>query len=438
MGASVISKKDISLKLPPGNYSITAQGKSKFGCVSELSNPVNVTIEAQPIGPKVNCENVTVESLSAQWLPLPGISVFEISLDSGKTWLSSNIAGGMGYNVKGLSYGTNVSFWVRGQTAAPCNYTVISTKQCKTKNCFKANYTLLNDSICANAEKGFVEIKDLKIDKYAISFNKGSYSKSNMFEYSPAFYGQGKHKLEISIVDSNALSCPAYDTIITFQVNPFPNPEILTTWLQFENENRICLSEDPKLLTGNVLENGQAYTNFEWTGNGVRALAGKTFEFSPSTAGIGAHELRYETTNIFGCKNTNSQTVNVDALKKVSFTFSADQRLVSFAASTENTKNVVWDFGNGDISTILEPTYYYNKDGLYTVTLVSDDKSNVCPDVSFQDEINVIGGSIAEVENMVEIYPNPFNEQLVIKSSSADYNKLQIFSADGKLVFDEQ
>ncbi|MFY0672704.1 MAG: T9SS type A sorting domain-containing protein [Bacteroidia bacterium] len=427
------NKDSSELKVAPGEYAITATAQSKQGCISEPSNTIKLVVAPQIIAPTISCANVGIEKLTAQWQETPNILDYEISLDSGHTWL--NINGTNSHTVNGLSFSKKVSFWLRGKTAGQCDYTTISTKECKTQSCFNVSYDLVNNSACTNQQQGVVEFNNLNLANYSISFNGEAESSNSTFIYSVGDFSLGENIVNVSFIDSNALSCPAFDTTLIISVKQAPSPKVLTEWGQVDGENRICLNAAPKVLEGNDVEGGIPYADRQWTGNGVRLLTGNSFEFDPNAAGAAKHVLEYTVTSINGCTAFAYDTIIVDSTKEVSFTFSADQRLVSFNTAIKGTTEVTWDFGDGNMSNKLNPTHYYGTDGTYTVVLKTTDSSNVCDQVSFTDDVSVIGGSIGERSIQLEAFPNPFSEEINLKFNKQGDYQIELLNANGAVVY---
>jgi len=65
-----------------------------------------------------------------------------------------------------------------------------------------------------------------------------------------------------------------------------------------------------------------------------------------------------------------------------------DFRVVSFSNTSVSSTDFAWDFGNGDTSTEANPSYTFEGEGTYTVTLTSSDKNGVSDTVT--KEITVI------------------------------------------------
>lgn len=435
MGLPLLNSNNdtVAMKLPPGNYSITANAENYLGCVSETSNPLNVLVEAKRAAPQINCSNVGIEEIKFEWQGTPDILGYKISLDSGQTWINPN--GTNSHWVDGLSFSTQVAFWLKGKTPGICEYTNIETQVCKTQNCFNVNYDLVNDSACTNQKQGVVKFNNLNLENYSISFNGQAYSSSSTFYYNVSDFNVGINTVNVSFIDSNALSCPAFDTTFDIRVNKSPEPIIFNEWSKIAGENRICLMNASKSLDGNLTEDGIAYLNTEWLGNGAKLVSGNQYEFNPKDAGVGVHILEYSVTNILGCKTSIYDTIKVDSAKLASFSYRTNQRLVTFTSVVEGANSVFWNFGDGSTSEEFNPTHYFNSDGTYTVTLETNDVNNICTDVSATGEISVIGGSIGEKSINVEAYPNPFNETFILKFNEVAEYQIEILNANGVLVF---
>jgi hypothetical protein len=118
------------------------------------------------------------------------------------------------------------------------------------------------------------------------------------------------------------------------------------------------------------------------------------------------------------------------------------------------TMNYLWNFGNGSISNQRANSVFYDSAGTYLVTLYVSDSLGfadtlqqyiIVPNCSIitqaklantsqQDEFatNVeVNSNISKVQN-VEIFPNPFTDNVTIKCSPADYNFLTIFDISGR------
>ena len=69
-----------------------------------------------------------------------------------------------------------------------------------------------------------------------------------------------------------------------------------------------------------------------------------------------------------------------------------------------------WDFGDGSIDTVQNPTHTYSSIGVYSVSLIVKNASGM-NSVSFQNYITVLTTGVAEIDDefVVKVFPNPYS-----------------------------
>jgi hypothetical protein len=133
--------------------------------------------------------------------------------------------------------------------------------------------------------------------------------------------------------------------------------------------------------------------------------------------------------------------VEVDAAPISIFTpsnvllFIADP-LVTFANSSENADGYYWEFGDGEVSTDVNPWHAYASTGDFYVSLIAingdcpNDTSTALIEVRDVDGINELSGM------ELDVYPNPATDFIQLISAfplDSPFNYL-IYDAQGKLV----
>ncbi len=116
-----------------------------------------------------------------------------------------------------------------------------------------------------------------------------------------------------------------------------------------------------------------------------------------------------------------SVTVNpgpIAAATPNSTTVNLPNAIVSFTNSSSNATSYMWDFGDGNTSTDQNPWNLYGSIGVYDVTLVAANAG--CSNDTTHFTINVedtLSSSAVEELNweMVVTYPNPFENNIIIK-----------------------
>ena len=109
-----------------------------------------------------------------------------------------------------------------------------------------------------------------------------------------------------------------------------------------------------------------------WTGNSINASTGS---FSPSGAGIGAHNLIYSYQNpITGCINSDSLEITVNSLPTINYDLDTILCL-NVNDTINNTSTLVqnhsWTISNGAFSTFKDPIFNFNTVGFYNLKYIA-------------------------------------------------------------------
>ena len=101
---------------------------------------------------------------------------------------------------------------------------------------------------------------------------------------------------------------------------------------------------------------------------------------------------------------------------------------VAFTNRSTNATQYFWEFGDGNTSTVANPTYTYATSNTYTVKL----KAIRCNEThTFTQSINVSTTGIQEEKTQLHIYPNPVSDKLVLENNPFD--KLLIVNSMGQV-----
>jgi dienelactone hydrolase len=139
---------------------------------------------------------------------------------------------------------------------------------------------------------------------------------------------------------------------------------------------------------------------------------------------------------ILAASDTITYIVNVAPELTASFTENmVDVNTVDFTNESVGGVTYEWDFGDGFLSTDMNPSHTYFEDGSYDVTLtVTNDWG--CTK-TFTTTVNILGVSINEFDFVdVDLYPNPFNNELTIESEQV-LEQISITDASGRLIYME-
>ncbi|MBL7915259.1 MAG: PKD domain-containing protein [Bacteroidia bacterium] len=129
----------------------------------------------------------------------------------------------------------------------------------------------------------------------------------------------------------------------------------------------------------------------------------------------GVYQVSLVATNAFGSDSTSiSVTVSVVS---AAFTVSGLQQIgqsLQFTAATQGAASYLWNFGDGFLSTLTNPTHTYTAAGSYPVTLTVT--SGPCV-VTLTDTITILPVGIDYPEGItyLSLLPNPFKDDVTIE-----------------------
>ena len=182
------------------------------------------------------------------------------------------------------------------------------------------------------------------------------------------------------IVGTSATGCTSAPTAVKVTVNPLPVASIVTP-----TQTTIC---DKSTLTLSATGG----TSYQWLLNGAVIAGATSSTYAASLAGS------YEVNVIaLGCSTKVAAPVNLSlitaAVPKFSNSSTCIDAPVSFFNETDTTTSGsvswLWDFGDGQTSTIFNPVYTYKKSGAFIVKLTVTPKLCSSLPVSFTKNITV-------------------------------------------------
>ncbi len=181
-------------------------------------------------------------------------------------------------------------------------------------------------------------------------------------------------------------------------------------------------------------------TQYNWDfGNGVS----DTGRYASVTyAAIGAYNvcLTIHSTTDSTCSNTTCHTINIEDTVDCRSKFTATQDSINPShvafvnTSWGNNLRYLWDFGDGDTSTLKNPpVHVYDSLKKYIVCLWVQRNDSVQCMSSTCDSFNLINTGLSAPEKIigqVKLYPNPVDERLEIEWNGASLSRLHIIIYD--------
>jgi acetyl esterase/lipase len=111
------------------------------------------------------------------------------------------------------------------------------------------------------------------------------------------------------------------------------------------------------------------------------------------------------------------------------FTNTINNGHVAFTNTCTKSIRWLWDFGDGETSTVQNPVHDYKRSGNYTVTLTAFSEIASTNEKKETIAINVTGIETTELPFKTKLYnnyPNPFNPETIITWETAEYGHIQI------------
>ena len=131
--------------------------------------------------------------------------------------------------------------------------------------------------------------------------------------------------------------------------------------------------------------------------------------------------------------------------------------IIQDLSTATNTANYLWEFGDGDTSTLKTPTHTYSGQGKFNICLTvaqTNCKSKYCDSIGFDSSGNLMNlqipfsikivdknGKTSNIKSLYflsnfKYYPNPVFNELIIQDFDFVTNKLQVYNLTGNVVID--
>lgn len=179
-----------------------------------------------------------------------------------------------------------------------------------------------------------------------------------------------------------------------------------------------------------------ADTGGVWSGTNVSDSGNGNGFFSSAAVTPGVYYAVYTISGM--CGDVDSIMVTVTAAPTPSFTYNISGGTVTFTNTTTGAGNsYVWDFGDGNNSTLVSPSHTYSSNNTYTVCLYVTDAGG-CNGVSCQS-INITGVGVSEISaSVIHIYPNPANHEVNVISGSSQITSVQFTDITGRVLVNQK
>jgi PKD repeat protein len=181
--------------------------------------------------------------------------------------------------------------------------------------------------------------------------------------------------------------------------------------------------------------NGVLIQNYAWSFGDGSVASGQTV--SASISAPGATSILLTLTGVNGCAYQVPSEIFVSTSPLASFTYTYDSatELVTFTNNSTIASGTIssydWSFGDGGVSTDINPTYTYTTAGIFNATLTVTSAQGCSSDYSLQVNASV-GVDELLSKSVVSVYPNPANS--IIHVVAKDVVSVRIADYSGRIV----
>ena len=390
-GGISFSQSPVNVYLIPGVYKAKLTATSPGGCIDSAFRTISIGGPFGTFGygpPTVGCNPLTVNNFTVN---TTGSIDFTWDFGDG-TVINTGLDSTTSYT---YTSGGDFIPRVLVQDAVGCIVPIPGLDTIHVEYArvyFQANKKLLCDS-------GTVAFRDSVITNsssltYFWDFGDGQTSTAKTPNHFYASTGNYTVKLKVT---TNA-SCPdstEYTDFISVVNSPKPSISII--------DSILCRPAN-FTFSSNVLPDTATITNWSWTfGNGNTSNLQNPVPQLFANSGTFSNSLTV--TNASGCITTINKSIFLPSDDSLQVKFGAaplvlcDSGMVNFRDSSiikvPGVISYVWNFGNGDTSHAINPSYFYHSTGTYNVKLNINTTKNCKDSITYNALIKVVKSPIA-------------------------------------------
>ena len=385
------------------------------GCKDSLT-PIIITVRSKLAKPTLTAGTSTSSTVTASWNAISGALGYEVSVDSGKTWITpSTGATGTSHTQSGFSFSQSLNLLVRGTNHTACNKGNIGSIILTTISCSNITYTIAHDTLVCEGASANVAFSNFSTNNYTVQPKGGTASTKTSYSYKPT----QDTLITFYLMDNNKPSCPAAPVYIPIKVDKTPDVTLTADKKSYCEGDAVHIDAIPgyksyKFFRNKAIAATQSSNSFTYTG----LSTGDQISVAGYTAA--------------GCnKTSNVITLNFNAKPIPTFVVSKNKLVATFTNSTSGYASCVWDFGDGKKDTLQSPQHTFTASGTYKVLLSVKNLSG-CMDTASQT-VTVNSNSSIKNEDFLQtlsVQPVPFTDMLNVSFSSAKPCILQITLSD--------
>lgn len=227
------------------------------------------------------------------------------------------------------------------------------------------------------------------------------------------------------------------DALIEPFVSYTPKADFVMDTACIANGSTVRFTSDRSLIASRMYNYDAFYDiqKSKWDfGDGSPMLLGSDTTHTYAVANDYQVVLYDTLTGWYGASCEANDTDRVVTSAPVSgFTHTTNGDTAFFTNTSTNADTYLWDFGDGNTSTDVNPIHVYASTGNYIVTLVA---TNGCGGVINGNAVNIsnVGVNNISVKNLYTIYPNPSTGNVLVKCFDVEINKIEVYNNIGQII----
>lgn len=413
------------------NYNLTRLGldtlkawvKNNSGCQIQTSKVVFV--KALESGLSLSISNRTLTGFTVEWPAISGATGYNVSLDSGKTFVSAN--GTLSHNVSGLTGGERRMVLAKALNNTFCGETKTTSVEGRADTCKALNFNVVTDktSYCANSSAK-LSITGMSGKTIGVKLNGLFLGSNHNFNVQI----QKTTSFKVEVIDSGAVQCGYTEKTAVVHVDTVS----ATTFISPAGSSVVLCNSGTTAPLDIKMNKGFGQDSFAYFINGQ--LKGKNTSGTYNLTVSDNDKVTVMSSNTRGCKTESPEIlVKMPGIPDAAFTHSRDFYLYTFTATSSSGKHS-W-YGNTLSNNDTTGSTVFNLESFKgnQVKIYHTRKLNGCTGID-SSVINVpdITGLNQLKEYGLSVYPNPSSELLFIDNSNNAMMQYALVSIEGKAI----
>lgn len=337
----------------PGTFSVTLTTTSNLGCNQTLTIPNYITINQSPVANFTTSNNIGCGPLTVQFTNLSSgnAAAWLWEFGDGNTSTAQN-------PVYTYSTGGVYTVTLHAYSANGCEHIYVRTNIINVQTPV-ASFNATPKTGCAPLTVNFTSPSTGNIVQWQWDFGNGNTS----MQQNPSQTYSAIGNYNVTLIVTNAAGCKDtltqsnYIQVVSANTNYTPPATIYACF--------------PYTASFTDPTTGSSSWNWDFGDGTTSTQQNPTHNYTTP----GVYTVNLVTQMAGGCTQVFSPYATYNIMGSVpQFNFNVTPGLcppyiVSFNASAPGATSYLWNFGNGDSSTLQNPTYQYQNPGAYTVTL---------------------------------------------------------------------